>query len=147
MELAQPLTPALALAYGAIGKLMDACVRELRKSNRLDTTDLTVDRGLCKSFDEIVRRQLKPLWHTLPPKTRQIVADLRTLRLLAGYMLRFDAVTFLRYLETLRATEGTKSVWLFHSGRGRGGSRRGGGWRSFHCRSEGAVPAVAVGRQ
>lgn len=31
-------------------------------------------------------------------------------------MLRFDAVTFMAYLDNLRATEGVKSVWLFHSG-------------------------------
>ena len=31
-------------------------------------------------------------------------------------MLRFDSVTFMSYLDNLRATEGTKSVWLFHSG-------------------------------
>lgn len=46
----------------------------------------------------------------------QIVADLKTLRSLANYMLRFDAVTFFSYLETLRSTEGANSVWLFHSG-------------------------------
>lgn len=49
-----------------------------------------------------------------PP--RQIVSDLRTLRALGSYMLRFDPLTFLTYLDNLRATEGTKSVWLFHSG-------------------------------
>ena len=44
----------------------------------------------------------------------QLVQDLRTLRGLAEYLLRFDAVTFLMYLENLRATEGVTSVWLFH---------------------------------
>jgi hypothetical protein len=44
----------------------------------------------------------------------QLVQDLRTLRALAEYLLRFDAVTFLMYLENLRATEGVTSVWLFH---------------------------------
>lgn len=44
----------------------------------------------------------------------QVVADLKTLRLLAEYLLHFDAVTFLSYLETLRASEGISSFWLFH---------------------------------
>lgn len=44
----------------------------------------------------------------------QLVQDLRTLRALAEYLLRFDSVTFLMYLENLRATEGVTSVWLFH---------------------------------
>ena len=46
--------------------------------------------------------------------TLQVVSDLKTLRALAEYMLRFDAVTFLLYLDNLRATEGVNSVWLFH---------------------------------
>ncbi len=67
---------------------------------------------------------LLPALHTLPgglahtsypPRPVQIVMDLRTLRTLASYLLRFDAVTYLVYLDNLRATEGTKSVWLFHS--------------------------------
>ena len=32
---------------------------------------------------------------------------------LATYLLRYDAVTFLRYLETLRVAEGRESVWLY----------------------------------
>jgi DNA excision repair protein ERCC-4 len=39
---------------------------------------------------------------------------LRTLRSLAEYLLCFDAVTFLAYLESLRAGESINSVWLFH---------------------------------
>ena len=59
-------------------------------------------------------RQLAPVWHTVPPKIRQLVDDMRTLRSLANYLLKFDAVTFFRYLENLRATDGTKSAWMFH---------------------------------
>lgn len=142
---------------------------------------LLLVQSLLKSFDEIVRRQLNSIWHTVSPKTKQvseqawgvgqhrnfcmqhllllfvsgklhrahvggggmfdtgtwcsqrqaaekllmclpigppaqIVADLRTLRTLAGFLLRFDPLTFLTYLHSLRATEGSKSVWLFHSG-------------------------------
>ncbi len=43
-----------------------------------------------------------------------MVADLRTLRTLAELLLRLDAVTFLGYLESLRASEAVGSVWLFH---------------------------------
>jgi DNA excision repair protein ERCC-4 len=65
----------MAIIYSAISELMDACVKELRKFNRLDTTDLTVSQGLFKSFDEIVRRQLNPIWHTVTPKTKQVVGE------------------------------------------------------------------------
>ncbi len=41
--------------------------------------------------------------------------DLRQLRELASHLLRFDAVTFLAFLDNLRVTEGAQSVWLMHS--------------------------------
>eukprot|EP00887_Chlorella_sp_A99_P005233 scaffold1.g5233.t1 len=143
VELAQPMTSAMCMIYDALTDLLDACVKELRLSNKLDTSDLTLEQarrafacgcgvdgaghervlnvcpgcaqGLFRSFDDIVRRQLNPIWHMVSPKTRQIVADLRTLRMLSTYLLRFDPVTFLAYLDTLRATEGINSIWLFQN--------------------------------
>lgn len=44
----------------------------------------------------------------------QVVNDLRTLRTLAEYLLSFDCISFLSYLEALRASESVNSVWLFH---------------------------------
>lgn len=115
VEISLPLDPGAALVYEALAELIDGCIKELRKVERLDTTDLTAARGLSASLDEAVRRQLAPVWHTVSPKTRQIVADLRTLRTLASFLQKFDPITFLTYLDTLRATEGTNCAWLFHS--------------------------------
>ncbi|KAJ0961835.1 hypothetical protein J5N97_029663 [Dioscorea zingiberensis] len=92
---------------------MGACLKELRRTNKVDVEDLTVENGLFKSFDEIVRRQLDPIWHTLGKKTKQLVNDLKTLRKLMDYLVRYDAVTFLKYLDTLRVSEGGRSVWIF----------------------------------
>lgn len=97
----------------AVLDAMDACLKELRRTNKVDVEDLTVGKGLFKSFDEIVRRQLDPIWHTLGKKTKQLVADLRTLRKLLDYLVRYDAVTYLKYLDTLRVSEGVRSVWIF----------------------------------
>lgn len=79
----------------------------------MDVEDLTVENGLFKSFDEIVRRQLDPIWHTLGKKTKQLVSDLKTLRKLLDYLVRYDAVSFLKYLDTLRVSEGVRSMWIF----------------------------------
>ncbi|GKB37355.1 DNA repair endonuclease UVH1, partial [Tanacetum coccineum] len=81
---------------------MDACLKEMRKTNKVDVEDLTVENGLFKSFDEIVKRQLDPIWHTLGKKTKQLVSDLRTLQKLLEYLVRYDAVTYLKYLDSLR---------------------------------------------
>ncbi|GAQ83327.1 Structure-specific endonuclease ERCC1-XPF [Klebsormidium nitens] len=113
VDIRMPLSPAMVAIQEAIIQVMDACMKELKKINKLDVEDLTVENGLFKSFDEIVRRQLDPIWHTIGRKTKQLVADLKTLRKLAEFLLRYDAVTFLRYLDTLRLSEGIRSVWLF----------------------------------
>lgn len=107
--------PEASVIYEAIAELLDASVKELRKHEKLDTADLTPSQGLTSAFDETIRLQLASVWHTVPPKVRQLVDDMRTLRSLATYLLKFDAVTFFRYLENLRTTDGTKSAWMFHS--------------------------------
>ena len=109
VELRQPLSPATRLIQDAIVEVMHACMSELRKSRHVDVSELTVEKGLHKSFDRVLQRQLDPVWHGVSRKLKQIVYDLRTLRNLATYLLRYDAVTFLRYLETLRVAEGRES--------------------------------------
>lgn len=113
VDIRMPLTSAMAGIQNAIIEVMDACLKELRKTNKVDVEELTVENGLLKSFDEIVRSQLDPIWHTVGWKTKQLVGDLKTLRKLAEYLLRYDAVTFLKYLDTLRMSEGVRSVWIF----------------------------------
>ena len=62
----------MSAIYDAISDLMDSCVKELRKSNKIDTSELTLEQGLFKSFDDIVRRQLDSVWNTVSPKTKQV---------------------------------------------------------------------------
>ncbi|KAL6008507.1 DNA repair endonuclease uvh1 [Asimina triloba] len=108
-----PLSPLMKGIQKAVLEAMDACLKELRKTNKVDVEDLTVENGLFKSFDEIVRRQLDPIWHTIGWKTKQLVSDLKTLRKLLDYLVRYDAVTYLKYLDVLRVSEGVRSVWIF----------------------------------
>ncbi|MCD7470738.1 hypothetical protein HAX54_010839 [Datura stramonium] len=49
----------------------------------------------------------------LRKKTKQLVSDLKTLRKLLDYLVRYDAVTYLKYLDSLRASESFRSVWIF----------------------------------
>ena len=46
--------------------------RELRVGNKIDATELRLEDGLFKSFDEIIRRQLDSVWHTVSYKTKQV---------------------------------------------------------------------------
>lgn len=115
VEISVLTDPGAGIIYEAIAELLDISVKELRKHEKLDTTDLSPTEGLMRAFDEIIRRQLSPVWHTVSPKIRQLVDDMKTLRNLANYLLKFDAVTYLKYLENLRVTDGSKSAWMFHS--------------------------------
>ncbi|XP_021673160.2 DNA repair endonuclease UVH1 isoform X1 [Hevea brasiliensis] len=108
-----PMTKYMLGIQKAIVEVMDACLKEMRKTNKVDIDDLTVENGLFKSFDEIVRRQLDPIWHILGKKTKQLVSDLKTLRKLLDYLVRYDAVSYLKYLDTLRVSESFRSVWIF----------------------------------
>lgn len=83
-----PMTKYMVGIQKAIVEVMDACLKEIRKTNKVDVEDLTVENGLFKSFDEIVRRQLDPIWHILGKKTKQLVSDLKTLRKLLDYLVR-----------------------------------------------------------
>ena len=52
--------------------LMDACIKELKRANKIDTSEMTLEECLFRSFDDMVRRQLDPVWHTITPKTKQV---------------------------------------------------------------------------
>ncbi|XP_027193340.1 DNA repair endonuclease UVH1 isoform X2 [Cicer arietinum] len=99
VDIRVPMTKYMVGIQKAIVEIMDACLKEMRKTNKVDVEDLTVENGLFKSFDEIVRRQLDPIWHTLGKKTKQLVSDLKTLRKLLDYLVR--------------VSESFRSVWIF----------------------------------
>mgnify|MGYP005990992683 CR=1 FL=1 len=104
VEVAQPLTPAMHAIQVAIVEAMDACVSELRKSAAVDLSDLTLEKGMTENFDHFIRRQLEPVWNKVSYTVKNVVNELKTLRKLLSYLLRYDAVTFYTYLETLHTS-------------------------------------------
>ncbi|EFJ52250.1 hypothetical protein VOLCADRAFT_103253 [Volvox carteri f. nagariensis] len=111
----QELSGPMVLIQAALVEVLEGLIRELRRTNnKLDMTELVLENGVLRAFDEIVRRQLDPIWHTVSYKTRRICTDLRTLRELSALLLSADCVTFLAHLEGLRQSEGVRCMWLFH---------------------------------
>lgn len=90
IDIRVPMSPHMIGIQKAVIEVMDACLKEMRKTNKVDVEDLTVENSLFKSFDEIVRRQLDPIWHTLGKRTKQLVSDLKTLRKLLDYLARYS---------------------------------------------------------
>lgn len=72
IELAQEMTPPMVAIYDSIADLLDVCIKHLRRSNKIDTSDFSLEECLFRSFDEIVRRQLDSVWHTITPQTKQV---------------------------------------------------------------------------
>ena len=60
VELRQPLSNRVKKIQEAIVQVMEECMTELKKSKHVDTSELTVEAGLFKSFDRIIQRQLDP---------------------------------------------------------------------------------------
>jgi DNA excision repair protein ERCC-4 len=77
VELEVVMTPAMEEIYAAVAELMDSCIKELRKSNKIDASELTIENGIFRSFDDMVRRQLDSVWHTVSPRTKQVIIPYR----------------------------------------------------------------------
>eukprot|EP00898_Chlorokybus_atmophyticus_P002162 jgi/Chlat1/2947/Chrsp2S04679 len=112
IEVHLQLTPYMQRIHAASLEVLETLLKELRRCNAVDVTDLTVENGLFKAFDETIRRQLDPVWHTVGRHTRQLVADLRRVRELSDCLLRYDAVSFLAQLDRLRVYESYDSTWM-----------------------------------
>jgi DNA excision repair protein ERCC-4 len=69
---------------------------------KIDLEDFKVENSLFRSFDSLVRNQLECVWHQASTKTKQLVDDLKTLRLLIKYLVHFDPIVFYSFLETTR---------------------------------------------
>eukprot|EP00899_Mesostigma_viride_P022051 jgi/Mesvir1/302/Mv13626-RA.1 len=112
IELRSSLTPLMQAIHGALTDVMGLCLRELKRCPAVDLSDVKLEDGMFKALGASLHAQLDPVWHTLGPKTKQVVSDLRTLRELASALLRYDAATFLGTLDMLRVSEGPGSVWM-----------------------------------
>ncbi|KAF2839741.1 DNA repair protein [Patellaria atrata CBS 101060] len=122
IELEVPMTDGMRAIQNAVLECVEVSIGELKKANSgLEMDDWTLDSALHKSFDQIVRRQLDPVWHRTSFRTKQIVRDLTLLRTILHALLTYDAVSFNRYLDTVLAasapppgsTRSSQSPWLF----------------------------------
>lgn len=86
IELEVPMTESMQTIQNAVMECIEASISELKKGHSgLDFADWTLDAGLHRRFDMIVRRQLDPVWHRTSFRTKQIVWDLTTLQEIMQY--------------------------------------------------------------
>ncbi|OQD83839.1 hypothetical protein PENANT_c015G11423 [Penicillium antarcticum] len=122
IELEVPMSDKMREIQNAVLECVEISITELRKSNTgLDMEEWTLDSALHRNFDIIIRRQLDPIWHRVSFRTRQIVSDLTDLRAVLHALLTYDAVSFVKYLDTIVAAHSPPpgsnkhnySPWLF----------------------------------
>lgn len=123
IELEVIMTPAMRDIQVAILECIEAVMSELKKANsqQLDLEDWSIDAALHQNFDQIVRRQLDPVWHRVSFRSKQLVTDLSSLRQMLHFLLTYDAVAFNKAMETIFETNNTtqksrnqgQSSWLF----------------------------------
>jgi len=87
----------------ALLELLSFCVRELRRLNPTLLDDLNVEEALA--VPRALQRQLEPVWHQLGPKSRQLIADAKTLRTLLRRLCQSEPASFLAQLAPLRTAE------------------------------------------
>lgn len=115
VELHVNMTNSMLRLQNCVLDLMTFCVKEIKRVNpTLDTDDLTVENAISKSFHKLLQYQLDPVWNQLSAKTRQLVADIKTLRSVLRCLTQYDCVTFNSLVTSLRTTEYFRrnSGWL-----------------------------------
>jgi DNA excision repair protein ERCC-4 len=104
IELEVGMTESMRVIQNAVLECIEASIGELKKLNSgLEMDDWNLDSALQRNFYQIIMRQLNPVWHRTSPKSKQIVNDLRTLRDILHFVLTYDCVSFLKYLDTVLA--------------------------------------------
>ncbi|KAL8600798.1 hypothetical protein ACOMHN_055993 [Nucella lapillus] len=117
VELHLQLTPLMTACQTCLLDLINVCIKELKRCTpAVDMEEITVETAMGRDFDRMVQIQLDPIWHMLSGKTRQLVADLKTLRLVLKYLTQYDCVTFYNLVNSIRTSEkafGQNTGWLF----------------------------------
>lgn len=115
VELHVAMTMPMQRLQSCVLDLMSFCIKEMKRVNpTLDTDDITVENAISKSFHKLLQYQLDPIWNQLSAKTRQLVADIKTLRSVLRCLTQYDSVTFNTLVTSLRSTEYARrnSGWL-----------------------------------
>ena len=86
-------------------------------SRAVQSLNLSIEAGLMKNFETILRQELDPIHHRLSAKTKAILSDMHSLRTCLSHLIHHDCVTFHRFLLAIKKNavngSGGASTWLF----------------------------------
>ncbi|XP_065217330.1 DNA repair endonuclease XPF isoform X2 [Planococcus citri] len=106
IELHLQLTPRMLQLQISLLDLMNFVIREIKRINPvLDTNEVTVENAVSRSFHKLLQLQLDPVWHQLSSTTKQLLADLKTLRHILLSLTQMDCVRFNNLAMSVRSSE------------------------------------------
>ncbi|GAB1606690.1 DNA repair endonuclease XPF [Argonauta hians] len=116
IELHIQMTDPMVACQTSLLDLINASITDLKRyTTAIDFDEITVENAIGKAFDVMIRHQLNPIWNQLSSKAKQIVADLKTLRMICRDLTQYDCVTFYSVVNSLCVSEktfGANSGWL-----------------------------------
>ena len=104
VQLAVDLTPAMLKIQSAIVEIMAACTDQLAKDSRVDLSDITKEINVLPNAEMRIRMKLRKVWNTMKASSRELVADLGSLRALLQSLITLDCVSFYATLDSVRRT-------------------------------------------
>lgn len=116
IELHVPISQTMKNIQTCILDLMNITVNEVKRINKtVEMQEVTVENCVSKKFHKILQAQLDCVWHQLSGKTKQLIADLKTLRFLIITLLHSDSITFYSILSQYKTSEyAQSSTWVLH---------------------------------
>ncbi|CAG0916923.1 unnamed protein product [Notodromas monacha] len=106
IEVHLQLTEPMAHIQASLLDLIDSMVKDIRRCNpMLELEELTTEDALTRDFGKMLKKLLDPIWHQLSQRTRQLIADLNTLRAILQDLAQSDCIAFERKISHLRTTE------------------------------------------
>jgi DNA excision repair protein ERCC-4 len=128
IELQVPLTLLMMDIQVSLMELINACLQELRSSTTwIDNDILTADQAILSSFERLIRLQLQPIWNQVSIRTKQLLNDIKTLRLFVLHLTQYDCVTFYNAVQAvfineklygsrgknIHSSQGSTGSWLY----------------------------------
>ncbi|CAO1633670.1 unnamed protein product [Sympodiomycopsis kandeliae] len=123
VELHQPLTRSMQIIQNAAVECLDATLNEIKRAvGGIDVEHYNIDNAIFKAFDVIVSKQIGPRWASLNNRSKSLVNDLKEIRNILTYLVQYDSISFLEYLNSLVASQQSylsganqqnQSPWMF----------------------------------
>ncbi|KAI5729952.1 hypothetical protein M8J76_008305 [Diaphorina citri] len=107
IELRINLTSCMSACQNAVLDIGSYLLKELKRLNvgLLDMDEISIESIYSSQFHRSLQVKLDPVWHQLSKVSKQIIADLRTLRHLLLLLLDSDAIHLASVLASLRSPD------------------------------------------